>query len=112
MPRPTSRPEPAGRRRSSVLAGRRRDDAGSELSTAAGAGRRVALVLYGLKGGGIERSMLRLADGLTARGLAVDIVVGRAEGELLAAVPPGARVVELRDARLGWLRLLALAANP
>ena len=40
--------------------------------------------------------MLRLAEGLLERDVAVDFVVGRAEGELLREVPPSARVIELR----------------
>ena len=38
-------------------------------------GKRIALVLYGFSGGGMERSMLRLASGLQARGHAVEFVV-------------------------------------
>ncbi len=44
--------------------------------------------------------MLRLGEGLIARGFAVDIVVGQARGELLGEVPPGARIVQLDKARL------------
>jgi glycosyltransferase involved in cell wall biosynthesis len=39
--------------------------------------------------------MLRLADGLIARGFAVDLVVGEAKGELLAEASTKARIVEL-----------------
>ena len=49
--------------------------------------RRVAFVLHGFSGGGMERSMLRLAEAFLARGLAVDFVVGQAKGELLAEFP-------------------------
>ena len=51
--------------------------------------------MHGFSGGGMERSMLRLAEGLIGRGVAVDFVVGRAEGELLGEVPKAARVIEL-----------------
>ena len=44
--------------------------------------------------------MLRLGEGLIARGFAVDIVVGQARGELLGEVPPGARIVQLDKAHL------------
>jgi glycosyltransferase involved in cell wall biosynthesis len=59
------------------------------------AGRRVAIVMHGFSGGGMERSMLRLGEAFVARGLDVDFVVGRSAGALLGDVPAGARIVEL-----------------
>ena len=44
--------------------------------------------------------MLRLADGLMARGLVVDFAVGQAKGELCAEASSRARVVELEKAPL------------
>ncbi len=58
--------------------------------------------------------MLRLAEGMIARGVAVDFVVGRAEGELLGEVPPGARIVPLTKAPVFWApaRARVLVAQP
>jgi glycosyltransferase involved in cell wall biosynthesis len=71
----------------------------TDRAPAAGA-RRVAIVMHGFSGGGMERSMLRLAEGLIARGVAVDFVVGRAEGELLCEVPAACEIVELEKVPL------------
>jgi glycosyltransferase involved in cell wall biosynthesis len=60
--------------------------------------RRIALVFHGFAGGGLERSILQLAEGLMERGFAVDIVVGGTTGVLLREVPPNARIVELQKA--------------
>ena len=77
-----------------------------------GSGRRVALVFHGFNGGGLERSMLRLGAGLMARGFAVDVVVGQAQGELLGEVPPGARIVQLDKAPLWRAVAHGLASEP
>jgi glycosyltransferase involved in cell wall biosynthesis len=69
-------------------------------------------VFHGLHGGGLERSMLRLGAGLRARGFAVDVVVGRAQGELLGEVPPGARIVQLDKAPLWRAVAHGLASEP
>jgi glycosyltransferase involved in cell wall biosynthesis len=53
------------------------------------------MVFAGLSGGGMERSMLRLAAGIAARGLCVDIVVGRRDGELKDCIPAGVSVLEI-----------------
>ncbi len=55
----------------------------------------VAVFLPSLDGGGAELVMLRLAEGLVARGIATDIVVARATGDLVGQVPPGCRLVAL-----------------
>lgn len=60
---------------------------------------RVALFLPSLRGGGAERSTLNLAMGLHSAGLSVDLVLVRAEGPYLEAVPEGIRVVDLRSGR-------------
>jgi glycosyltransferase involved in cell wall biosynthesis len=70
--------------------------------------------MHGFSGGGMERSMLRLAEGLIGRGVAVDFVVGRAEGELLGEVPQSARVVPLASTAVFWApaRARVLVAQP
>jgi glycosyltransferase involved in cell wall biosynthesis len=76
--------------------------------------RRVAIVMHGFSGGGMERSMLRLAEAFLGRGLAVDFVVGQAKGELLDKVPASARVVPLTKAPVYWApaRARVLVAQP
>jgi hypothetical protein len=44
---------------------------------------RLAIFMPTLEGGGAQRSMVKLAGGLTERGHAVDMVLGRAEGPYL-----------------------------
>ncbi|MGF1501292.1 MAG: glycosyltransferase, partial [Paracoccaceae bacterium] len=57
--------------------------------------RRLAIFLPLLTGGGAERVTLSLAEGLRAEGVAVDLVVLRAEGPLVPLVPEGVRLVAL-----------------
>ena len=61
---------------------------------------KVALFFHGLLGGGVERVMLNLATGFVRRGIAVDMVLGRAEGPLRPQVPPQVRIVDLRVKRM------------
>jgi glycosyltransferase involved in cell wall biosynthesis len=56
---------------------------------------RVALVFEDFAGGGVQRSMLRTADGLLRRGFAVDLVVAQAAGPLLSEVSSQARIAEI-----------------
>ncbi|QBS37604.1 glycosyltransferase [Thermaerobacter sp. FW80] len=60
---------------------------------------RVALLLPSFELGGVERMMLRLADGFIQRGLAVDLVVVRKDGPLATEVPAGARIIDLGGTR-------------
>lgn len=62
--------------------------------------RNVALYLHSLGGGGVERVMINLARGLSERGLAVDLVLAKAEGPYLSHVPPKVRVVDLGASRV------------
>lgn len=59
----------------------------------------VALFLPSLEGGGAERVFLTLAELFATRGLAVDLVVARREGPLLAQVPPAVRLIDLGVSR-------------
>lgn len=56
----------------------------------------IAIFLRDLCGGGAERVMLNLACGFIERGLKVDLVLARAEGQYLARVPPEVRLVDLK----------------
>jgi glycosyltransferase involved in cell wall biosynthesis len=60
----------------------------------------LAIFAPGMGAGGAERSMLKLAGGIAARGYAVDLVLARAEGPLLAEVPASVRLVDLRARRV------------
>jgi glycosyltransferase involved in cell wall biosynthesis len=59
-------------------------------------GKRIALVLPDLGGGGAERVTLTLADEFVARGIAVDIVLMRWKGAFLEQVPQTLRLVDLK----------------
>ncbi len=60
----------------------------------------IAFYLPSLRGGGAERVMVNLAQGMTERGLPVDLVVAAAEGAFLEQVPPAVRLVDLRGGRV------------
>jgi glycosyltransferase involved in cell wall biosynthesis len=60
----------------------------------------VTIFLMDLQGGGAERVMLNLAEGLVQSGLMVDLVLVQAVGEYLTALPPGLRLVNLNQPRL------------
>ena len=73
---------------------------------------RIAILLDDLSGGGVERTMLTLADGFLKHGHAVDVVLGRRTGPLEGELPAGARVVVL-DAQPGFMARLAIVrADP
>jgi glycosyltransferase involved in cell wall biosynthesis len=61
---------------------------------------RLSVFLPDLGFGGAERSMLKLAAGMAARSYAVDLVLARAEGPLLAEVPRSVRLVDLEAHRM------------
>lgn len=60
----------------------------------------IAFFLPSLSGGGAERIVLNLMQGMTERGLPVDLVVAAASGPLLEQLPPAVRLVELHAARV------------
>ena len=66
----------------------------------------IALFLSGLAGGGAQRRMLLLAEGFTARGHRVDLVVPRPDGPYRSQVPAAAQLVILDNslARLPGIR--------
>ena len=59
----------------------------------------IALFVPSMRGGGAERTMLVLAAGLSDRGIPVDLVLVRAEGEYLCQVPEGVRLIDLNSHR-------------
>jgi glycosyltransferase involved in cell wall biosynthesis len=60
----------------------------------------VAFFLPTLTGGGAERVIVNLAQGVTDRGLPVDLVVAAADGALLGQLPPAVRLVDLHAPRV------------
>ena len=62
-----------------------------------------------LQGGGVERAMLRMADGWLAAGRRVTLVLGSREGPLATEIPDGVELIELGSGRHG--ALLGLPAH-
>jgi glycosyltransferase involved in cell wall biosynthesis len=62
-------------------------------------GRKLAIFLPSLLGGGGQRSMLNLAHGIAERGYAIDLVLARAEGVFLPEVQRSVRIVDLGASR-------------
>jgi len=60
---------------------------------------RLAVYLPGLYGGGAERTMLNLVQGIAERGYAVDLVLSRAVGPYLTEVPQSVRLIDLHASR-------------
>ncbi|UYY60324.1 glycosyltransferase [Sphingomonas sp. S2-65] len=59
-----------------------------------------------LRGGGVERAMLRMAAGWLEAGRRVTLMLGSRDGPLAAELPDGLRIIELGDTRYrGLLRL-------
>ncbi len=61
---------------------------------------RLAILLPGLYDGGAERTLLNLAEGMAARGFAVDLVLSRAEGPYMAEIQNSVRVIDLKAPRV------------
>ncbi len=61
---------------------------------------RLAVFAPSMAGGGAERSVVKLAEGLSARGFDVDLVLASADGPRMAEVPPSVRVVDLGARRV------------
>lgn len=90
----------------------------SPREPAAGAGARerqapgggvVALLLRDFAGGGAERALINLANGLAELGVAADLVVLNDAGPFRRYVGPGVRVVALQSVQKGPLTGLAAA---
>lgn len=60
----------------------------------------VAIYLPSLAGGGAERVMVSLANGFVRRGLAVDLILARAEGPYLPEVAKAVRIIDLGCSRV------------
>jgi glycosyltransferase involved in cell wall biosynthesis len=77
-----------------------------------GAGRRIALFVPNLAGGGVEICVLRTAAELLSRGFRVDVVLCERKGPLVERVPARARVIVLAPAATLTARTRAIAADP
>lgn len=60
-----------------------------------------------MRGGGVERAMLRMAEGWLRAGRRVTLVLGSDEGPLAAEIPAGIELIRLDDARYSALFALA-----
>jgi glycosyltransferase involved in cell wall biosynthesis len=60
----------------------------------------VAFFLPNLHGGGAERVTVNLAEGITERGVPVDLVVGAGTGALRDQLPPALQLVDLHSPRV------------
>jgi glycosyltransferase involved in cell wall biosynthesis len=60
----------------------------------------IAFFLPSVVGGGAERVTVNLVQGMTTRGLAVDVVLATATGPFLNQLPPAVRLVDLRAGRV------------
>ena len=60
----------------------------------------IAFFLPSVRGGGAQRVIVNLAQGMVERGLPVDVVLATAEGVFLDHLPPTVRVVDLGARRL------------
>jgi glycosyltransferase involved in cell wall biosynthesis len=63
-------------------------------------GRPIAFFLPSVRGGGAQRVIVNLLQGLSERGVPADLVLAAADGVFLDQLPPALRVVDLRAGRL------------
>jgi glycosyltransferase involved in cell wall biosynthesis len=72
---------------------------------------RISVFVATLAGGGLERTMVTIADGLARRGHRVELLVCRRQGFLADKVPASVRVSELRAAPMWRARGWAVRAD-
>ncbi len=63
---------------------------------------KIAIFLASLRGGGAERSMLRLANGLAEEGLKIDLILAQKDGTYFSEISPQVNLVCLKTKRLLW----------
>jgi glycosyltransferase involved in cell wall biosynthesis len=61
---------------------------------------RIALFSPSLRGGGAERVLVNLADGLVSKGVGVDVVLASAQGQFLDQLPQAAVIFDLKAGRV------------
>lgn len=78
--------------------------------------RRIAFFVQDLRGGGAERNIVRVVNGIAARGVPTDLVLVSREGPYLAELDPRVNVIELAEKRtltsIWGLRRYLRAVNP
>lgn len=62
--------------------------------------RPIAFFLPTVRGGGAQRVIVNLVQGMTERGIPVDVVLAAATGVFLEQLPPAVRLIDLRANRL------------
>jgi glycosyltransferase involved in cell wall biosynthesis len=62
--------------------------------------KRLAFFVPSMRGGGAERTTLKLARGVAERGYAVDLLLAQAEGPYLSELPDSVRLIDLKAARV------------
>lgn len=72
---------------------------------------RIAIFLRTLVAGGAERVMLNVAGGIVQKGVNVDLVLAKAEGDYLTLIPPEVRLVDLQASKLDQNRLFKLPSS-
>ena len=75
-------------------------------------GKRLAVFIPSLAGGGVAQVILRLVASFAERGHPVDLVMCRAEGAFSQRIPDCVRAIELRKEPQWQSRLRVLAADP
>jgi glycosyltransferase involved in cell wall biosynthesis len=78
--------------------------------------RRIAFFVQDLRGGGAERNIVRIVNGIAARGVPTDLVLVSREGPYLSELDPRVNVIELPEKRtltsIWGLRRYLRSANP
>lgn len=62
--------------------------------------RKISLFMPSLNGGGAQRVMVNIANGMVKRGLNVDLVLAKASGEYLNQIEPGVHIIDLNSSRV------------
>ena len=73
---------------------------------------RFAFYLENFDGGGVQKMILLIANGLARRGYQADVLVCQAQGPFRDDIAPGVNVVELAPTRLIAAKLRAAQADP
>lgn len=61
---------------------------------------KLAIFVPSMEGGGAERVMMALANGISARGYQMDLVLASAQGPYLKSISPKVRIVDLQSQRV------------
>jgi glycosyltransferase involved in cell wall biosynthesis len=70
------------------------------LAVTAPTARPIAFFLPSVRGGGAQRVIVNLVQGISERGIPVDLVLATKDGVFLEHIPPAVRLIDLRAGRL------------